>query len=107
MANTVSFQESDHNDWHVITAIGRIDTVTAAESEKYCLGVLSGRQKLAMDMSALNYISSAGLRVLLRLAKREKKKFALFGVSGMIKEVLESSGIDLLLTIYGAASELP
>jgi len=61
-------------------------------------------------MSATNYISSAGLRVLLRLskkAKRTKKTFVTFGVTGMVQEVFESSGMDMLITIYNSKKDLP
>ena len=61
-------------------------------------------------MSATDYISSAGLRVLLRLSKkagRAKKTFAIFGATSMIKDVFAASGMDMLVTIYNSKNDLP
>ena len=110
MNSKVSFQTAPHNDWQIFSIIGRVDTVTSAEVDKVCGEFLQANDKVALDMSAMDYISSAGLRVLLRMAKkskRDKKKFVLFGASGMIKEVLEASGMDLLVTIYETQADLP
>lgn len=110
MNNLVEFQNATHNDWHIFSVIGRIDTVTAAEAEEAGAAALQDNEKIAFDMSKMNYISSAGLRILLRLAKqakRTKKTFVFFGASGMIKEVLEASGMDMLVTIYETIDDLP
>lgn len=66
--------------------------------------------KVAVDMSAINYISSAGLKALLRLAKqakRDQKIFVLFGAKDIIKEVIDVSRMDLLITIYDSIDDLP
>lgn len=71
--------------------------------------ILNSAEKIALDMSATDYISSAGLRVLLRLskkAKRAKKSFVIFGATGMIKDVFAASGMDMLITIYNAIDDL-
>ena len=108
--NAIEFQESERGSWHVLTAVGRIDTVTASTAEAALVEQLKAQSKIALDMSKLEYISSAGLRVLLRLAKqakKSKKALVFFGAGGMIKEVLEASGMDMLLTIYPTADDLP
>lgn len=110
MTSKVSFQTSAHKDWQIFSIIGRVDTVTSAEVDKAGNEFLQANSKVALDMSAMDYISSAGLRVLLRMAKkskRDKKQFVLFGASGMIKEVLEASGMDMLVTIYETQNDLP
>ncbi|MBR0260321.1 MAG: STAS domain-containing protein [Selenomonadaceae bacterium] len=110
MSSKVEFQTSTHKDWQIFSIIGRVDTVTAAEVDKVGNEFLQSNNNIALDMSAMDYISSAGLRVLLRIAKkskRDKKKFVLFGASGMIKEVLEASGMDMLVTIYETQEDLP
>ena len=106
----IEFKSTDHNDWKIFSVIGRLDTVTAPEAEKAIAAVLNENDKIALDMTAMDYISSAGLRVLLRnakQAKRSKKIFVLFGASGMIKEVLEASGMDMLVKIYETQEDLP
>ncbi|MBR3051263.1 MAG: STAS domain-containing protein [Selenomonadaceae bacterium] len=110
MSTEIDFKNTTHNDWKVISIIGRLDTVTAADAEQNLKTVLQENDKVAIDMTSLDYISSAGLRVLLRLAKqakRVKKNFVLFGASGMIKEVLEASGMDMLVKIYETQEDLP
>lgn len=67
-------------------------------------------EKIAVDMAKTDYISSAGLRVLLRLskkAKRAKKAFVIFGATGMIKDVFAASGMDMLITVYNSQNDLP
>ena len=110
MEKMLSFAESEKNGWKILSAIGKIDTVTASEAEKICLETLKKNNKLAIDFSELNYISSAGLRILLLLAKsakKEKKSFAIFGAVGRIANVLSASGTDMLITIYNSSDELP
>lgn len=110
MSEGIEFKNTNHNDWKVISIIGRLDTVTSAGAEQTLSEILQSNDKIAVDMAAMNYISSAGLRVLLRnakQAKRAKKNFVLFGASGMIKEVLAASGMDMLVKIFETAEDLP
>ena len=108
--NEVKLQNSVYNDWHVLSVIGRIDVTTSASVEEAGAATLDAAEKIAMDMSKTDYISSAGLRVLLRLskkAKRAKKTFVLFGASGIIQDVFAASGMDMLVTIYKSKDDLP
>jgi len=79
---------------------GRLDTMTAPELEKELQSSLDGVNTLTMDFSGLDYISSAGLRVLLSAHKR------LSGAGGMkithvneiVSEVFEVTGFADILT---------
>lgn len=105
----VDFKTVAQGDWQILQAIGRIDTTTASQAETAALDAISQTKKLALDMSELEYISSAGLRVLLRIgkkAKKEGKTFVLCSVVGMVKEVLEDSGTDMLFQIYNSSADL-
>jgi anti-sigma B factor antagonist len=109
MAAIINFQEVSQGNWIILKAIGRIDTTNASVAEKALSASLEKTKNLALDMSQLEYTSSAGLRVMLRIgkkAKKDHKQFVFCGVSGMVKEILEDSGTDLLFTIYGSAAEL-
>ena len=71
--------------------------------------IVNRNEKTVLDMSGMDYLSSAGLRVLLRLnklAKKSGKEFTLCGPSGIVKSVLEDSGMDALFTIYASLNEL-
>lgn len=110
MSKEIDFKSTDHKDWKVFSVIGRLDTVTAPEGDQAIAAVLKENDKVALDMTKMDYLSSAGLRVLLRNAKQAKrngKNFVLFGASGMIKDVLEASGMDMLLKIYDTQEDLP
>lgn len=110
MSSKLEFRESEKGAWHILSAIGRLDTVTAPEGEKAGLAGLAAHEKLVFDLTALEYLSSAGLRMLLNIAKQAKKggrEFALSGAVGMVKEVLEASGMDLLVTFCDSVDDLP
>jgi len=109
MANSVEFEAKNVGDWNVVSFIGRVDTITAPQAEERSMEELGKTNKLALNLSQLSYISSAGLRVLLRLAKQSKKdgkEFAVCSVTGIVREVLEESGMDSLITLYDDESEL-
>ena len=106
----MEIKEMSHDDWKVLALTDRLDTQTAPELETKGLSLLEGNPKIALDFAELQYISSAGLRVLLLLAKKAKAaggSVVLTGVDGMVKEVIEESGIDAFFTIYGTVESLP
>lgn len=80
---------------------GRVDTVTAPELEKEVLAISSDVTALVMDFAALEYISSAGLRVLLQAQKMMNKRgtMVIKNVNETINEVFEVTGFSDILTI--------
>lgn len=83
---------------------GRLDTATAPAVESRLLALLGGGGKLVVDMAEVHYVSSAGLRVLLKAAKQAKANGGAFAVAGPqapVREVLEISGFDKILAIHG------
>ena len=80
------------NGWTVWSVNGRIDMVTAEKAYATGEDIVNRNEKTVLDMSGMDYLSSAGLRVLLRLNKLAKK--------------LEDSGMDALFTIYASLNEL-
>lgn len=79
---------------------GRLDTTTAPDLENE-LGDLNGIEELVIDMENLDYISSAGLRVILKAQKimNEKGSMKLKNVGESIMEVFEITGFSDFLTI--------
>jgi len=78
---------------------GRLDTTTAPELENELKGSLNGVTELKMDFGKLDYISSAGLRVLLATHKTMMKQggMTITNVNEMIMEVFEVTGfVDIL-----------
>lgn len=82
---------------------GRLDSSACPAFEAEVVGALNaGNKRVLFDFSDLDYISSAGLRVVLMAAKRLKEsggKMALCSLNEMIKEVFEVSGFDRILDI--------
>ena len=84
-----------------VAAEGRIDTVTAPEFENEVKSALDGISELVLDFTKLNYISSAGLRVLLYLQKTMNTQGAMTirGVNETISDIFEVTGFSAILTI--------
>ena len=80
---------------------GRLDTTTAPELEKAFEENIDVSKDLILDMKELEYISSAGLRVLLAAQKKMNQagKMKLTGVSDEVMEVFEITGFSDILTI--------
>ncbi|MBR5808694.1 MAG: STAS domain-containing protein [Clostridia bacterium] len=80
---------------------GRLDTQTAPELENELDSVLSGIKELTFDMTNLEYVSSAGLRVILKAQKamNAQGSMKLTGVNDSIMEVFDITGFLDILTI--------
>ena len=96
-------------DTLVITLDGRIDAQSAKELEQQSLTWIdSGEKKLVLDFSAVNFISSAGLRVILLIAKKLEPvdgKVKLCGLNATLKDVFEISGFSKLFVIVPSVAE--
>ena len=80
---------------------GRLDTMTAPELEAELSKTMSGADTLCMDFSKLDYIASAGLRVLLSAHKVMSTKggMTIKNVNEIVQEVFEVTGFSDILTI--------
>ena len=91
-----------HNGTAMEIAVeGRLDTMTAPELEKVLKENLQGLTDLTLDFSNLEYISSAGLRVLL-MANRElgrEGNLKITNVNEIVREVFDVTGFSDILTI--------
>lgn len=85
----------------VFALAGRLDTVTAPELEQALKESLDGVSALTLDFGKLDYISSAGLRVLLSAQKTMSRQGAmkLTNVNETIMEIFEVTGFTDVLTI--------
>ena len=105
----VQKEEKLPNGWAAWSVEGRIDVATADTVYKQGEGIVGREEKTVLDMNGVEYISSAGLRVLLRLlkkAKREGKEFTVAGATGKVKTVLEDSNMDTLLKLRDSLEDL-
>ncbi len=80
---------------------GRLDTTTSPELESKLEGELEGITALTFDFEKLEYLSSAGLRVLLAAQKIMNKqgKMVIHNVNNTIKEIFEVTGFSNILVV--------
>ena len=80
---------------------GRLDTVTAPELEAELKASLGGVNSLVFDFIKLDYISSAGLRVLLSAQKtmNNQGKMKVINVNETIEEIFDVTGFSDILTV--------
>ena len=85
----------------VLEVTGRLDTITAPSLEKTIIEDVGDIKNLTLDLKGLEYVSSAGLRVLLSAQKRIQKNgtMKLKNVCDEVMEVLEMTGFADILTI--------
>jgi anti-anti-sigma factor len=88
----------------VILAEGRLDSGSANDFEEKVLQIIDGGEKsILLDFSMIDYISSAGLRVVLTSAKHQKEKdgrLAICSLVGSVKDIFRVSGFDTIVDIY-------
>ena len=84
-----------------ITLTGRLDTTTAPQLEAALKESLAGVERLVLDFAALDYLSSAGLRVLLAAQKQMNKQGGMVvrRVNETIAEIFDVTGFCDILTI--------
>ena len=84
-----------------VKIIGRLDTTTAPQLDSFLKDSLSGVTSLLLDFSQLEYLSSAGLRVLLATQKTMNKQGSMVikNVNDTIMEVFDITGFVDILTI--------
>jgi anti-sigma B factor antagonist len=92
----------------MIRVSGRLDSVAAEALDQEVRSQLeAGHTRIVFDLSALDYISSAGLRVLMKAARdlRGKGLLALAAPLPPVQLVFDISGIDAFTPIYGTTTE--
>lgn len=96
------------NDTHIVAIAGSMDSTTSPEAQKALDGVLAVASKVALDFTQLDYISSAGLRVVLGAAKTllaSRGSLGIFGLNPSVREVFEISGFSTILAVYPSEAE--
>ena len=93
----------------VLSVKGRLDASNAGELEDKLLSLIDGgERRVVIDCGHLDYISSAGLRVLLVAAKRLKSdagQIALAALNEHLREVIEIAGFVAIFAVYGTAND--
>lgn len=89
------------NDKLTVCPVGKMDTNSSLEVEKFLDSSLDGVKELVFDFSDLDYISSTGLRVLLSAQKKmnQQGSMKVINVKPEVEEILELTGFTEILTI--------
>lgn len=91
-----------HGDSLVVSLNGRLDTTTSVELETKIKNEKIEEDLVILDFTELEYISSAGLRVLLSIKKMldaSNKKLEIHNINQVVKEVFSVTGFKNVLTI--------
>ncbi|MFY9943649.1 MAG: STAS domain-containing protein [Desulfobacterales bacterium] len=96
--------ERQQDDISIFSLSGRLDSNTSPEFEKRLFDVIhQGTRRMVVDFGSLDYISSAGLRVILKATKDIKRVegvFVLCAMKDYVREVFEIAGFDAFLPIF-------
>ena len=97
----LNINKKAENSKLTIALEGRVDTTTAPELDQAVKSSMDGISELVLDLKKLDYISSAGLRVLLSAQKAMNKQgqMKLCNVNETIMEIFEVTGFSDILTI--------
>lgn len=99
----VNIEVEDLKRVELVKVSGRIDSSNAAQFDSVLKEVASRKNNVVLEMSGIDYISSAGLRAmiaLLREAKKQKGDVRLAAPSERVVEVLALAGLDSLFEVY-------
>ena len=100
---------TNRDDVTVVQIQGNLDTGTAPAAEENLQGLIDdGRLKILVDFSTLDYISSAGLRVLLSTSKKLRSsggEIRLCSLNETVAEIFDMSGFSTILSVFPGAAE--
>lgn len=103
MDGLVSIKQETKGDILVLRIGGRLDAISSPPAERQVFDYINnGQHKLLVDLSGAEYLSSAGMRMLLSVTKKLKSlsgKLVLFAVTNNVMDVLKMSGFDHVLEI--------
>ena len=106
---SLELQAQDSPNALILNLKGRLDSVTCSELENRLMEhVNQAEQAIILDFSALDYIASAGLRIILMAVKRAKQKnttFVLCALQPQIHHVFEISGFLKIMQIFQTQDE--
>jgi anti-anti-sigma factor len=113
---TMQITTRTHGDVSIVAIEGKLDSVTSPQAQQALETIISGGgRKVAVDFSRLDYISSAGLRVLLGAAKKlggvgsagsdDERGLRTFGLNETVREVFDISGFSKILEVFPSEAE--
>ena len=106
----MELKEQKKKDTIILAVKGRLDTTNYGELEKKLTGLFDNNNKnVLLNFQELDYVSSAGLRVLLLFLKRAKAKngnLAICDLKKNIEDIFKISGFNTLFEIYDTQNDV-
>ncbi len=103
----ISVYTKDDSD--IVAIVGRLDSITSSTLEEWGKDFIeSPKNNIIMDFSQLDYISSAGLRVILNISKIMRNHpytFSICNAQDHVREIFEISGFDSIIPLYKSIDE--
>ena len=104
----MEIQEQRQGNIIVLSPVGRLDSISCRDFEGRLLGALNDSGAVLVDCAAMEYISSAGLRVLLVAAKQARAangQLVLAALRENPREVFDISGFSAIFTIHNTVAD--
>lgn len=100
----MELREKIIDDIYVIEVSGRLDTITSKDLESRLNNLIEqDKTKIVIDLAAVDYTSSVGLRVLLAALKKQKEKQRTLKLASMqpfVKDIFRVTGLDKIFSIF-------
>ena len=96
------------DDVTIVDVLGSLDTRTSGTASEKLAKIAQTSSKLLLNLQDLEFISSAGLRIMLRLAKQLRESngtLKVCGPKGIVLEIMDISGFDGLVDVYDSEQE--
>ena len=103
MESFVDYTQEEKGDILVLRVVGRLDATSSPMLEKKIVALIDGgKTKLVVNFNGVEYLSSAGMRLLLSMTKKinsKNGKIVISGVSSDVLDVIKMAGFDRILQI--------
>lgn len=99
----MEIKDTEHKRVTVVSVVGRIDASTADDFDGHIMDLIdSGSKNIVLDMSEVEFLSSAGLRTLVtaRKAVQPLGAIRLAAISDRVRQTLDIAGLDVLFEVY-------
>ena len=103
-----SVKSDRHRNTAVITVSGRVDSVTAGWLDEELGKILHGDNRIVLDMQDVTYLSSAGVRAIVRTAQAAEKSggsLKMARIPNQVMQVLENVGLTQIIRSFPSVDE--
>jgi anti-anti-sigma factor len=105
----VEIDESRFGDLIVLRPVGRLDNVTSAEFQaKLLRAITTGAAEIVVDLAAVDYVSSGGLRALVIAAKQKPadRRLAVAGLQARVQEIFTIAHLHHVIPVFATVREV-